>query len=78
MKVRVQIQGRSEAMLHHERSVTHLGQSVLVADFPEECLQMLGHYLVKDGLFGLMALVCSRGAMARARGSRRLLGTDRI
>jgi hypothetical protein len=39
---------------------------------------MLGHYLVEDGLLGLMPLICCRGTFARAQGVRRVLGANRI
>jgi len=46
----------------------------VVADFLQECLQILGHYLVQDGLLGLMALVRSQGTIACAQGDRCVLG----
>jgi len=50
----------------------------MVAAFTQECLQMLGHYLVKDGLFGLMALVFVLRAFACAQGDRTMQARRRM
>jgi hypothetical protein len=51
---------------------------VVVANFSEECFQVLRHYLVEDGLLGLMALVSTLGAIACAQSDRSARGTPGI